>query len=86
MQLPSYGIAVGQLLCLHIAWVGHDMTLVINGYAAMSRTVCCQCDGVRLMSAGGCGGLMANECGAECPMMPGGRCSLVYGPFFPVRD
>jgi hypothetical protein len=66
------------------------MTLVINGYVAMSRTVHCQCDGVRLRNAGGCGGLMAhercatrgNDGGSDCPMMPGQRCSLVYGHIF----
>ena len=70
------------------------MTLIINEYVAMSRTVHCQCDGVKLVSAGGCGGLMVpercamrvNDGGADCPIMTGRRCSLVYGPFFPVRD
>jgi hypothetical protein len=76
--LPSYSIVVGQLLCLHIAWVGPYITLVFNGYVAVSRTVQCQCDAVRLVSVGKCGGLIlpercatrGNDCGADCPMMP----------------
>jgi len=63
------------------------MTFVINGYVAMSHTVQCQYDGVRLVRASGCDGLMVperctmrgNDSGADWPKTTGQRSSVVYG-------
>ena len=68
-------------------WVDPYMTLIINGFVAMSHTVRCLCDGVRLARASGCGGLMVlercairgNVGGADWPKKPEQRSLLVYG-------